>query len=135
MPNSRFEDLTTEECWELLDATRFGRLATCAAGEPDVFPVNFLVHDSSILIRTAPGTKLAEVVVSSLVAIESDAVEDDHAWSVVAKGTGRIVERFSEAYELDEEHLQTWLPDSKPVYVVISVSGLSGRRFYRSLDA
>lgn len=133
MTKSRYEDLTDAQCWDLLDATRFGRLATAVAGEPDIFPVNFLVHDGQIVIRTAPGTKLAELVISPPVAVEADSVDGDSAWSVIAKGTARMVDALSETYQLDEEHLQTWLPEEKPIYVVITVREMSGRRFFRDL--
>jgi nitroimidazol reductase NimA-like FMN-containing flavoprotein (pyridoxamine 5'-phosphate oxidase superfamily) len=133
MSNSRYEELSAEQCWQLLDATRFGRLATCIAGEPDIFPVNFLVHDGTIVMRTAPGTKLAEVVISKVVAVEADEVAGDQAWSVIAKGQARVVETLSESYELDAEQLQTWLPEDKPIYVVITVTDMSGRRFFRDL--
>ena len=133
MPNSRYEELTDAQCWDLLDATRFGRLATCVAGDPDIFPVNFLVHDGQIVMKTAPGTKLAEVAINKAVAIEADQVTGDEAWSIIAKGVARVVETLSESYQLDDEHLQTWLPEDKPNYVVVDVQSMSGRRFYRDL--
>jgi nitroimidazol reductase NimA-like FMN-containing flavoprotein (pyridoxamine 5'-phosphate oxidase superfamily) len=39
----RIEDMTEQECWEILDRERFGRLAVAVHGDPDIFPVNFLV--------------------------------------------------------------------------------------------
>ena len=44
-----------------------------------------------------------------------------------------MVETLSESYQLDDEHLQTWLPEDKPNYVVVDVQSMSGRRFYRDL--
>jgi nitroimidazol reductase NimA-like FMN-containing flavoprotein (pyridoxamine 5'-phosphate oxidase superfamily) len=120
-----------QECWQVLDRERFGRLAVAPLGEPDIFPVNFLVNDHKLLMRTAPGTKLAELVVNAAVAVETDGQAGDTAWSVVVKGIARVVERFDEMYRDDELHLQTWLPSDKPIYVEISATQVTGRHFLR----
>ena len=58
----RIEDMTEQECWATLDRERFGRLAVAVHGEPDIFPVNFIVDGNGLLMRTAAGTKLTELV-------------------------------------------------------------------------
>jgi nitroimidazol reductase NimA-like FMN-containing flavoprotein (pyridoxamine 5'-phosphate oxidase superfamily) len=68
----RIVELSDNECWEILDRERFGRLAVAVHGDPDIFPVNFLVDDGKLLMRTAPGTKLTELVINSAVAVEAD---------------------------------------------------------------
>lgn len=131
----RIDELSERECWELLSQAGFGRIALAPLGEPDIFPVNFLVDGSSLLMRTAAGTKLADVVVNASVAVEADAREGDEAWSVIAKGRARIVDSFRETYEKDELHLETWVPGDKPIYVEIAVDSVSGRRFFRGSAA
>ncbi len=131
----RIEELAEQECWEILDRERFGRLALSVAGEPDIFPVNFLVDNGKLLMRTGAGSKLTQLVINSAVAVECDGRADEVAWSVVLKGVARMVESFSEIYEDDEKHLETWLPNHKPVYVEISPTQLSGRRFLRGSAA
>ena len=38
------EELTTTECWRLLEASRVGRIAIATAeGRPELFPVNFML--------------------------------------------------------------------------------------------
>ena len=127
----RIEQMSTQECWEVLDRERFGRLAVAVQGEPDIFPINFLVDDGVLLMRTAAGTKLTELVINAAVAVEADGREGDRAWSVIVKGLARMVDSFSETYVDDEKHLETWLPSDKPIYVEITVRDISGRRFYR----
>jgi nitroimidazol reductase NimA-like FMN-containing flavoprotein (pyridoxamine 5'-phosphate oxidase superfamily) len=127
----RIEELPEQECWAILDRVRFGRLAMAPMGDPDIFPVNFLVDGRTVLMRTAAGTKLADLVINSAVAVETDGQEGDVAWSVIAKGRARMVDSFAEAYAKDEMHLQTWLPNDKPIYVEITVETISGRRFLR----
>ena len=89
-------ELDRDECRELLKTAQLGRLATAAGGEPDIFPVNFHSDGDTILIRTAPGTKLLELTVHSAVAFEIDGWDDDGAWSVVAHGRARQLELQSE---------------------------------------
>lgn len=128
----RIEDLSEQECWEILAREGFGRLAVAPLGEPDIFPVNFLVDEGKLLMRTAAGTKLAELTLNSSVAVETDGGRDgDAAWSVVLKGQARMVEGFSRTYEHDAKQLQTWLPTDKPIYVEITASEVTGRRFLR----
>ncbi|HOF63705.1 MAG TPA: pyridoxamine 5'-phosphate oxidase family protein [Dermatophilaceae bacterium] len=131
----RIEQMSTDECWEILDRERFGRLAVAVQGEPDIFPINFLVDGGALLMRTAPGTKLTELVINAAVAVEADGRSGDEAWSVIVKGLARMVDSFSETYEDDEKHLETWLPSDKPIYVEITVREISGRRFYRGAAA
>ncbi len=127
----RIVEMTERECWEVLDRERFGRLAVAVGGEPDIFPINFLVADDKLLLRTAPGTKLTELVINSAVAIEADGQDDTEAWSVILKGDARMVDTFSQTYADDAWGLQTWLPSDKPIYVEVTARSLSGRRFYR----
>jgi nitroimidazol reductase NimA-like FMN-containing flavoprotein (pyridoxamine 5'-phosphate oxidase superfamily) len=127
----RIEQMSTQECWEVLDRERFGRLAVAVQGEPDIFPINFLVDNGTLLMRTAAGTKLTELVINAAVAVEADGRDGDEAWSVIVKGLARMVDSFSETYADDEKHLETWLPSDKPIYVEITVRDISGRRFYR----
>src|SRR4051794_39359108 len=57
-----FEDvrrLTVDACWALLRAADIGRLAVVVGDRPEIFPVNFVVDHGTVVIRTAPGTKLA----------------------------------------------------------------------------
>ena len=82
-------------------------------------------------MRTAPGTKLTELVINSAVAVEADGRDGDTAWSVVLKGVARMVDSFSETYSDDGKSLETWLPSDKPIYVEISARSMSGRRFLR----
>ena len=127
----RIVELSTQECWEILDRERFGRLAVAVNGDPDIFPINFLVDDQKLLMRTAPGTKLTELVINSAVAVEADGRDGDTAWSVVLKGVARMVDSFSETYADDGKALETWLHTEKPIYVEIIARSMSGRRFLR----
>ena len=67
-------ELEEDTSWGYLDSVEVGRLATAHDGQPSVLPVNFVVDGTSIVFRTAEGTKLAEVVLNQHVAFEADHV-------------------------------------------------------------
>jgi GNAT superfamily N-acetyltransferase len=72
----------------LLGSQEVGRLAVSVAYHPDIFPINYVVDDATIVFRTAEGTKLAAAFIGHAVAFEADGYDADtgDAWSVVVKG-------------------------------------------------
>lgn len=122
-------ELDDEQSWQLLDATKHGRLVVSVAGEPDIFPVNYLTSDRKIYLRTAPGNKLAQLTINSRVLFETDGVLSDEAWSVVLRGTARVLTNSSELAAVEELGLKSWVPTLKDFYVEIVPTSLSGRHF------
>lgn len=122
-------ELDDEQSWQLLDATKHGRLVVSVAGEPDIFPVNYLTSDRKIYLRTAPGNKLAQLTINSRVMFETDGVLSDEAWSVVLRGTARVLTNSSELAAVEELGLKSWVPTLKDFYVEIVPTSLSGRHF------
>ncbi|MCO4275949.1 pyridoxamine 5'-phosphate oxidase family protein [Pseudarthrobacter sp. HLT3-5] len=121
--------LDDEQCWKLLENTQHGRLVLTAAGETDVFPINYRAHDGLLLLRTAPGTKLAELTISENVVFQADGITSDEAWSVVVKGRARVLEQSSDIAAAEALNLKTWIPTLKDFYVEIKPSRVSGRHF------
>lgn len=121
--------LTEDECWEALLSSSLGRLAVSVAGNPEIFPVNFIAADRRLLFRTSPGTKLIELTVNNRVAFETDGVGRDDAWSVVVKGTAQVLERQGDIDTADMLPLRPLIPTVKHVYVEIKPTQLTGRRF------
>ena len=131
------EILSESECWELLDAAAVGRLAVDIAGQPDIFPINFVVADGGIVFRSAAGTKLAGAVLNRFVAFEIDGYEpgDRSAWSVVVKGQARPIERMQELFDAEDLPLFPWLAWDKPNFVRIDPMVVTGRRYHIVDDA
>ncbi|WP_449372889.1 pyridoxamine 5'-phosphate oxidase family protein [Arthrobacter psychrolactophilus] len=121
--------MSEDEAWKFLEHTHFGRLALSVANEPDIFPINYLAHDGTVLIRTNPGTKLATLTVNSSVAFEIDGLAESAAWSVVLRGTARVIESQTEIDELNELPLSPWLQTLKYTFVEITPSSVRGMRF------
>ncbi|MBK5217109.1 MAG: pyridoxamine 5'-phosphate oxidase family protein [Propionibacteriales bacterium] len=123
------EHLGEDECWDALRAASLGRLAVSVGGELDTVPVNFVAEDRRLLFRTAEGTKLLELTVNSRVAFETDGVGPEEAWSVVVKGTARILDKQSEIDAADQLPLRPLIPTLKYIFVEITPQSVSGRRF------
>jgi nitroimidazol reductase NimA-like FMN-containing flavoprotein (pyridoxamine 5'-phosphate oxidase superfamily) len=122
-------ELDDEQSWKLLEATKHGRLVVSVAGEPDIFPVNYLTSDRKIYLRTAPGNKLAQLTINATVLFETDGVLSDEAWSVVLRGTARVLSTSAELAAVEELGLKSWVPTLKDFYVEIKPTSVSGRHF------
>lgn len=131
-PDSPVARMSVDECWQMLARTQLGRLATYVGGEIEIFPVNFVVNDKTVVFRTAPGSKLLELTVNPRVAFEADEHDDSSAASVVVKGTASRVELQKEIDAADALPLVPWIPTLKHVWVRITPTSVSGRAFTRA---
>jgi len=125
-------ELDETECFDLLRNADIGRLAVqLPAGGVDIFPVNFVLHDGTVLLRTAGGTKLDSLKNEPTVAFEVDHFDyfEHSAWSVVIKGRAALVEDHDELFALLNVDIDTWHPERKPFFVRIRPASTTGRRF------
>ena len=125
------EELTVEECLELLRANRVGRLAVSTPEGPAIFPVNYAVGGDRIVFRTDPGTKL-DASRLRRVAFEIDSLDPDEGtgWSVVVEGVGTeisgAVDEVSVALQALELH--PFAPGAKEHLIEIQPRSITGRR-------
>ncbi len=126
------EILTDDECWQLLGRTQVGRLAVDVGGQPDIFPINYVVDGETIVFRSGAGTKLAASVLMHHVAFEIDGYEPDAhvAWSVILKGRAELVEKMGDLWEAEDLPLFPWLATPKPNFVRVTPTIVTGRRFH-----
>jgi nitroimidazol reductase NimA-like FMN-containing flavoprotein (pyridoxamine 5'-phosphate oxidase superfamily) len=120
--------LSPDECWEMLRAEEFGRLAYQLGDEVHITPINYAVEGGSLLFRTAEGNKLLAVVLGSEVAFEIDRYGEESARSVVVRGTARLLPG-DEAHRADNVPLRPWSPTLKHNVVEIQPKVVSGRSF------
>lgn len=123
--------LSDAECWARLEAHELGRLVTSVGNVIDIFPVNYVVDEQSILFRTAEGSKLVELTLNDSVLFEIDDHTEQEAWSVVVRGSARRLDTSAEVERADGLGLQPWIPTLKYNYVRITPTSLSGRAFHR----
>jgi len=122
-------ELTDDQSWRLLEKTKHGRIVLSAAGETDIFPINYLASNKVLLMRSAPGTKLAELTINEKVVFETDGITSDEAWSVVVKGTARVLTSGEEIAKAEALGLKTWVPTLKDFYIELRPERISGRHF------
>ena len=120
--------LSEEECWELLEAEEFGRLAYRLVDEVHIVPINFVSDGRALLFRTASGNKLLAAALHSDVAFEIDWHSDVAAWSVVVRGRlHRLAE--DEAARVEGRLPQSWIPTPKYDVIELQPDVVTGRRF------
>ena len=81
--------LSDHECWELMAGVTLGRLVTSVDGQPEIFPVNYVVQHRTVLFRTAEGTKLVSTAINNHVLFEVDDHNVGEGWSVIVRGRAR----------------------------------------------
>jgi uncharacterized protein len=121
--------LPETECWNLLSSASLGRLVTSVDGVPEIFPVNFVVQHRTVLLRTAEGTKLVSAAINNDVLFEADDHNVAEGWSVIVKGTARLLRTDDEIDEAERAQLLPWTATLKQHFVRIRPLSVTGRRF------
>lgn len=127
-PESPVEQLTVDECWRFLASHTVGRLALVIAGEPDIFPVNYVVDGPAIVFRTGEGSKLLAVTVGRRMAFQADTWDDRGGTSVLAHGVPRELEG-DERDAAERLGIAPWVPTRKTHWIRLEVDDIAGRRF------
>ena len=121
--------LSETECWNLMSSRALGRLVTDVDGQPDIFPVNFVVQHRTVLFRTAEGTKLVSAAINNSVLFEVDDHDLLEGWSVIVKGMARTLRTDEEIDEAERAQLLPWTATVKQHFVRIRPMSITGRRF------
>jgi hypothetical protein len=123
------EPLRPHECWALLRSTELGRLAFMLDRRLEVFPINYVVRDGTVVFRTSRGSKLSAVRVHAMVVFEVDGVVDGVAWSVIVKGRVREITNVYDPAELARLPLHPQQGGHKGHVVEVGPGEITGRRF------
>lgn len=128
---SQVDVLAPAECWEYLKSSYVGRLAVINGVVPEIFPVNFMVVEETVVFRTAPGTKLRALLKGTAVAFEVDGLNPygTEVWSVVIKGVPGPFEGDPASLQEAGPDREPWQSGLKEHLVQIRPAGVSGRRF------
>ncbi|MER7499360.1 pyridoxamine 5'-phosphate oxidase family protein [Nonomuraea pusilla] len=108
----RLEELTETEALRLLGEVPLGRVVFTRHALPAIRPVNHIVVDGHVVIRTTVGTVLSTEVspAGAVVAFEADQLDMDTrlGWSVIVTGMARPVDDPEEA-DRYKDRLQPWV--------------------------
>jgi nitroimidazol reductase NimA-like FMN-containing flavoprotein (pyridoxamine 5'-phosphate oxidase superfamily) len=129
MAGKPIDILSESESWSLLSSMTLGRLVTSVDDQPEIFPVNFVGQRRTVLFRTAEGTKLVSAAINNRVVFEADDHNVAEGWSVIVKGTARMLRTDEEIAEAERAQLLPWTATVKTHYVRVVPSVITGRRF------
>jgi nitroimidazol reductase NimA-like FMN-containing flavoprotein (pyridoxamine 5'-phosphate oxidase superfamily) len=126
------EVLDPPHCWELMATHHVGRIAVVVDGVPEIYPLNYVVDEQSILFRTGSGSKLQGMTQSPLVSFEVDSVDENQrlGWSVLVKGRAKEVTTAAELRAAGELELDLWIPAERPVWIRVVPTEVTGRRIW-----
>lgn len=135
MKQRELEELSRQQCLDLLAHETVGRLVYIDELGPVAEPVNYAIAGETIVVRVEGGSK-REAVTQELLAFEVDHfdTDDNSGWSVVVRGPGREIP-LEDVPALLHELRQTgvdpplpWPSGIHKVWLRITVKSLSGRR-------
>lgn len=129
------ETLSAEECISLAATMPIGRIVFTDRALPAVQPVNFLIDDGSVIIRTTEGSKLAAATRNAIVAFEIDEFDrrSQAGWSVTLVGRAQSIRDPAESARLARLPLQTWAPGRRDHFIRIRPDHITGRRLPASV--
>ena len=124
--------IPTEECYRLLGTQELGRIGVNAEHYPLIFPVNYGLDGTTLVVRTHPGTILRAAAHAN-VTFEVDDIDrrSRSGWSVLVRG---------QAEEVGDEHraalvertlatgVEPWAPGEKGHWLRLIPHDISGRR-------
>lgn len=130
---SELSPLTTRECLELLASQHFGRLAYTDQALPTIRPVNFVLHNGDVVVRTSVSGSMSRLA-GQIVAFEVDSVDPvtQTGWSVVVVGKVRPVADVDELVALADPMHRPWAPGERAYFFRISTELVSGRTLHNS---
>ncbi|WP_299037906.1 pyridoxamine 5'-phosphate oxidase family protein [uncultured Pseudokineococcus sp.] len=127
----RLEELTSEQCHELLASQVLGRLAVVEGEHPLVVPVNYAMSGGVVVLRT--GEPMRRRVDHRNVAFQVDQVDPStrSGWSVLVQGLAEEVggEHSAEIVERTRRSgADPWAPGEREHWVRLIPHRVTGRR-------
>jgi len=125
-------ELTAAESWQLLEGVSLGRIVFTQHAMPAIRPVNHLVDDETIIVRSHLGSAIvarASDKDGAVVCYEADQLDPVRhtGWSVIATGMARLV-RDRAAVTRYEKLLEPWVIGQMDYIISIKPQIISGIR-------
>jgi nitroimidazol reductase NimA-like FMN-containing flavoprotein (pyridoxamine 5'-phosphate oxidase superfamily) len=122
-------ELSVDECLDLLRTQSLGRLVYLEDGAPEIRPVNYALHQGSVVFRVGYGD-LLDAVHRQPVTFEADHGDSTSrtGWSVIIRGIAEEIWRTDELDVARDTGLRPWAPGTRDHYVRIIPRVMTGRR-------
>ena len=125
------QELTVDECLDLIGAGGIGRVGVTTATGPHIVPVNYAMYgEDAIVFRTTPYSELGSQGSHVEAAFEIDNIdfEKHEGWSVVATGRLEIVEDPEEVADIRRTaDPGPWAVGQRHLYFKLRWVNLTGR--------
>ena len=130
------EQLGEQECLRLISPGGVGRIAFTGRFGLSIFPVNYKVHDGSIMFRTVDGSAFGEDLRTGIqyadykVAFEIDEVDPAarEGWSVLIQGPAHHMDKSAERELAKNTGVEPWPGGQRDDYIRITPTRMTGRR-------
>jgi len=128
MTDPQRADLPTWECLDLINSSSVGRLCFMDRDTPIAYPVSFKLHRgdaaSYIVVRSGPGSLMAQYSGPASFEVDDIDVGGHRAWSVIVRG---VLRPSHEPGDLPVP--EPWIADGRHQWLLLEVGTVSGRRF------
>jgi nitroimidazol reductase NimA-like FMN-containing flavoprotein (pyridoxamine 5'-phosphate oxidase superfamily) len=136
MADRVIEELSEDQCLDLIAAGGIGRIAYTGRFGPVVLPVNYTLQGGAVVFRTAEHGPLDEDLRTGIanadykVAFEIDDIDlaARKGWSVLIQGPAHHVATDAEKEAVRRSGVEPWAPGARELYVRIVPSRVTGRR-------
>lgn len=140
----RLEGLNADECLRLISPGGVGRVAYDGPSGPVILPVNYVVHEGAVLLRTAfggpldrnprTGVKGAGFKAGFKVAFEVDRIDEVNrrGWSVLVQGTAHHISSGPEQVAVTTAGVEPWAGGERELRIRIVPAEISGRRIHHT---
>lgn len=120
--------LSRDECFPLLRRARVGRVVYTDGALPAITPVYYVLDDDHVVLRTTPGSRLAQAAEGAVVAFQVDCIDDRRAggWSVIVTGVAEPL-AGADLRRAQDLPLLTWDGDERSHYLRIAPTVVTGR--------
>ena len=131
--------LDEAECLRLISPGGIGRIVYMGRYGLTVLPVNYKLHDGSILFRTGQDSPTGEDLQTGIahaeyqVAFEIDNIDPaaHEGWSVLIHGPAHQMTTDAERALVEESGVEPWGPGPKELAIRITPDRIAGRRLRR----
>jgi nitroimidazol reductase NimA-like FMN-containing flavoprotein (pyridoxamine 5'-phosphate oxidase superfamily) len=136
---SAVELLDEAECLRLISAGGVGRIGYTGRFGPTVVPVNYALHEGTIVFRTGQHSPMGEDLrtgiehAESQVAFEIDELSPAtrEGWSILVQGAAHPVDSEAERASVMQSGVEPWAGGEKELFFRVIPTRITGRRIRR----
>ena len=133
MTDAWLEELSYEECLDLLRTHVVGRLAVLADDVPVVLPINYRLVETMnrtwVAVRTRPGSVLDQAPTAAAFEIDDIDPLGHGGQSVLVRGELNRIDEDAAAFR-ERFNSHPWLTDDRDAWLIIEPYTITGRRLH-----